>query len=133
MGKQLRGCCGTLIAIRPLAQDVRRNAWASAFADPRFSPVEQYEWDDIHLHISVLSPLEPIAVANEQALLDVLRPNIDGLVIERDQSRATFLPDVWEQIPASSWSPQIKVQRYTTESFEEQVEEHVQQQNSRRA
>ena len=96
--KQLRGCCGTVLANRPLGHDVWRNAWSAAFADPRFSPLEQVEWSDVHLHISVLSPLEPLAVASEEELLAVLRPNIDGLVLERDESRATFLPDVWEQI-----------------------------------
>jgi AmmeMemoRadiSam system protein A len=137
--KQLRGCCGTLIATRPLSEDVWRNAWASAFADPRFSPLEADEWPDVHLHISVLSPLEPILVDSEHALLEVLRPGIDGLVLERDESRATFLPDVWEQIPdpvefvrhlkqkagwpANAWSPLISVQRYTTESFEELTKE----------
>ena len=135
--KQLRGCCGTLIATRPLGEDVWRNAWASAFADPRFSPLEAEEWPDVHLHISVLSPLEPLVVESEQALLDMLRPGIDGLVLERDVARATFLPDVWEQIPeptefvrhlkqkagwpANAWSPLINVQRYTTESFEEPI------------
>jgi uncharacterized protein len=137
--KQLRGCCGTLIATRSVGEDVWRNAWASAFADPRFSPLEVDEWPDAHLHISVLSSLEPVVVGSEQELLEMLRPNIDGLVLERDQSRATFLPDVWEQIPepqefvrhlkqkagwpANSWSPLIKVHRYTTESFGEKIEE----------
>jgi uncharacterized protein len=138
IGKQLRGCCGTLIASRSLSEDVWRNAWTAAFADPRFAPLENEEWPDVHLHISVLSALEPLAVTSEQALLDILRPNVDGLVLERDQSRATFLPDVWEQIPdpeefirhlkqkagwpGNAWSPLIKVQRYTTESFGEKTE-----------
>jgi len=132
---RLRGCCGNLVANRRVSEDVWRNAWASAFADPRFPPLEQEEWLYADLHISVLSPLEPVQVSTEAELLDILRPNIDGLVLERDQSRATFLPDVWEQLsepvdfvrhlkqkagwPADSWSPHIKVQRYTTESFGE--------------
>jgi len=137
--KQLRGCCGTLVATRAVSEDVWRNAWASAFADPRFAPLETEEWPKVNLHISVLSALEPVTVASEQELLELLRPNIDGLVLAREQSRATFLPDVWEQIPdpldfvrhlkqkagwpASSWSPLIKVQRYTTESFGEATKE----------
>jgi AMMECR1 domain-containing protein len=91
------------------------------------------EWPKLGLHISVLSPLEAVAIASEAELLDILRPNVDGLVLERDDSRATFLPDVWVQIadpvefvshlkqkagwPAVGWSPHIKVWRYTTESF----------------
>ena len=132
---QLRGCCGTLFADRPLAEDVWRNAWASAFGDPRFSPLEPEEWLDADIHISVLTPLEPMTVDDEAQLLEQLRPGIDGLVLERDDARATFLPDVWEQLPdplefvqhlkqkagwpGSSWSPHIKIWRYTTESFGE--------------
>ncbi len=135
IGKQLRGCCGTLVAARSVSEDIWRNAWASAFADPRFAPLETEEWPEVNLHIAVLSPLEEVIVSSEQELLDLVRPNIDGLVLERDQSRATFLPEVWEQIsdpldfvrhlkqkagwPANSWSPLIKVQRFTTESFGE--------------
>jgi uncharacterized protein len=135
IGKQLRGCCGNLRATRSLADDVWRNAWASAFADPRFSPLEDEEWPDVHLHISVLSPLESMAIKDEVELLATLRPGIDGLLLERDLSRATFLPDVWSDVPepaefvrhlkqkagwpGDAWSPQIRVWRYTTESFGE--------------
>ena len=41
---QLRGCCGTLEAHRTLAADVWHNAWAAAFADPRFAPLGRSEW-----------------------------------------------------------------------------------------
>jgi AmmeMemoRadiSam system protein A len=133
--EELRGCCGNLDATRPLAEDVWRNAWASAFSDPRFSPLQSQEWPRVDLHISVLSALEPLPVTSEKELLDELRPNIDGIVLARDLSRATFLPVVWEQLPdpidfvrhlkqkagwsVYGWSPQIKVWRYTTESFGE--------------
>lgn len=136
---QLRGCCGNLDAERSLAEDVWRNAWASAFADPRFTPLEAEEWRDADVHISVLSPLEQLTIGSEAELLDTLRPNIDGLVLERDDSRATFLPDVWENLPnphefvshlkqkagwpATSWSPHIKVWRYSTQSFGEHDQE----------
>lgn len=132
---QLRGCCGSLFADRSLAEDVWRNAWASAFGDPRFSPLDRDEWPDADIHISVLTPLEPLVVQSEAELLDQLRPGVDGLVLERDDSRATFLPDVWEQLPnpidfvqhlkqkagwpGGSWSPHIKIWRYYTESFGE--------------
>lgn len=134
-GTQLRGCCGNLTAHRAVGEDVWRNAWASAFADPRFPPLENDEWPDVHVHISVLSPLEPLAVASEDELLKALRPGVDGLVLERGAERATFLPDVWEQLSepaeflrhlklkagwrADWWSADIAVRRYTTESFGE--------------
>jgi AmmeMemoRadiSam system protein A len=130
---ELRGCCGSLQATRPLAADVWRNAWAAAFADPRFAPLARHEYPGIDLHISVLSPLEPLEAASEQQLLAALRPGTDGLVLELDAARATFLPAVWEQLPDAGdfvrhlkhkagwaprfWSPRIRAFRYTTESF----------------
>lgn len=122
-------------ALRPLAEDVWHSAWASAFADPRFPPLEAVEYPRFDLHISVLSEFEPLRVADEAALLQMLRPDVDGLALEMGAARATFLPAVWEQIPdpaqflrelklkagwrADFWSPQIRVSRYTTESFGE--------------
>lgn len=133
--KQLRGCCGNLTADHAVSEDVWRNAWASAFADPRFAPLEREEWPEADVQISILSSLETVSVQSEEQLLEILRPNIDGLVLERDEARATFLPEVWEQLPnpaefvrhlkekagwpGTSWSRQIKVQRYTTENFGE--------------
>jgi uncharacterized protein len=132
---ELRGCCGSIDAPRPLAEDVWRNAWASAFSDYRFPHLTASEWPQIDLHISVLSPPEPLVVRDEQDLLVRLQPGVDGLILELGGSRATFLPAVWEQLPdaesfvrhlkvkagwhASFWSPQIRVLRYTTESFGE--------------
>jgi uncharacterized protein len=142
IAKQLRGCCGNLSANRSLAEDIWRNAWASAFADPRFPPLEAEEWGEAEVHISVLSPLEPLAIDGEAELLELLRPRIDGLVLERDAARVTFLPEVWNQLPdpveflqhlkqkagwpATSWSPYIKAWRYTTDSFGERELEALQ-------
>lgn len=129
----LRGCCGSIEARLPLAEDVWRNARASAFADPRFPGLTRREWPNIALHISVLSTPRPFAVASEAELLRTLRPGIDGLVLEYGSHRATFLPAVWEQLPESRefvrhlrakaglppdfWSPQIRWSRYTVQEF----------------
>lgn len=131
----LRGCCGTIDAPRPLAEDVWCNARASAFTDPRFPRLDLSEWPRVYLHISVLSKPEAVLVENEQELIAQLRPSVDGLILEHGASRSTFLPGVWEQIadperfvrqlkikagwPADFWSPQMRVLRYTTESFGE--------------
>ncbi len=130
---QLRGCRGTLEPGRPLSNDVWYNAWSSAFDDPRFDPLGADEWPDIRIGISVLSAMEPLTAASESMLLAALRPGVDGLVIDYDGQRATFLPIVWEQLPdrsaflgqlkrkaglaADFWSPELKAWRYTTESF----------------
>jgi AmmeMemoRadiSam system protein A len=133
---ELRGCCGTLDAPRPLAEDVWRNAWAAAFSDYRFPPLTAAEWPDVSLHLSLLTVPEPLAVATEAELLALLRPSIDGLILESDTGRATFLPSVWEQLPdpvqfvrhlkikagwpATYWSNRVRAFRYTTESFDQQ-------------
>jgi uncharacterized protein len=129
----LRGCCGTLYATRSVAEDVWHNAWASAFSDPRFPPLARAEYPSVDLQISVLSPLESVAVDSERELLATLRPHTDGLVLELDATRATFLPAVWEQLPEPAmfvrhlkhkagwqpdfWSSRIRAYRYTTECF----------------
>jgi uncharacterized protein len=136
-GAELRGCCGTIDAPRPLAEDVWRNAWASAFNDYRFPPVTAAEWPHMHVHVSVLTPPELLPVATEAQLLTALRPGVDGLILESQGGRATFLPSVWEQIanpadfvqqlkkkagwPASYWSSQMRAYRYTAEGFGDEL------------
>jgi AmmeMemoRadiSam system protein A len=95
---KLRGCCGTLEPLRPLLLDVWGNAQASAFRDPRFTPLGAQEWRRSKLEVSVLTPCEPICVASEQQLLQDLVPGRDGLVLEWQGMRATFLPKVWDQV-----------------------------------
>lgn len=96
---ELRGCIGSLEAHRPLAVDVRENAIAAAFHDPRFPPVNASELDALHIEISVLTEPKPLAFDGPDDLIRKLRPGIDGVVIERGWHRATFLPQVWEKLP----------------------------------
>jgi AmmeMemoRadiSam system protein A len=135
-GEELRGCCGTLEAPRPLAEDVWRNAWAAAFNDYRFTPLTAAEWPQISLHLSLLTSPELLDITSEEQLIAQLRPAVDGLILEGDTARATFLPSVWEQIPepaqfvrqlklkagwpAGYWSPRVRAYRYETESFDEE-------------
>ncbi len=132
---QLRGCIGSIIPTRPLALDVSHNAFAAAFEDPRFPPVQASELDDLDIEISILSMPEPIEFSSEEDLLEKIRPGIDGLILKEGPYSGTFLPSVWEQIPdkreflrqlkrkaglpADYWSPTIRVFRYTTDSFSE--------------
>ncbi|AOV15937.1 hypothetical protein BJI67_01585 [Acidihalobacter aeolianus] len=130
---RLRGCIGTLEARRPLAQDVADQAYAAAFRDPRFVPLEAGELPDLELKISVLSPPEALSAEAARALPDTLRPGIDGLIIEDGPHRATFLPSVWAQLPdpqdfvaalrqkaglpPAGSNPNLRAFRYTTEEF----------------
>jgi AmmeMemoRadiSam system protein A len=129
----LRGCIGTLQAHRPLVEDVAENAYAAAFHDPRFPRMSKEELDKLSCHISILSTPEPVKFKDEADLLAQLRPGIDGLVLEEGYFRGTFLPQVWDSLPAPKdflrhlklkaglspeyWSKTLTVQRYTVEEF----------------
>ncbi|MDR9436741.1 MAG: AmmeMemoRadiSam system protein A [Thiohalophilus sp.] len=130
---QLRGCIGSLEAWRPLIVDVAENAYAAAFRDPRFPPVNDIEFPQLEYHISLLNPAEPMQFTSESELLAQLRPHVDGLILEDKGHRGTFLPAVWESLPepeqfwqhlklkaglpADYWSDTLKVSRYTVEEF----------------
>jgi AmmeMemoRadiSam system protein A len=132
---KLRGCCGALEAVHPLGIDVSLSAFRAAFRDTRFHPVGEHEIHVIRLEVSVLSPLEPLVVAGETDLLNQLVPGRDGLVLEEDGRRATFLPTVWETLPdprqflaalkaksglpGDYWSERLRFQRYRTTTYPE--------------
>ena len=96
---QLRGCIGSLSATAPILEGVCDNALNAALHDPRFSPLDKKELGAVHIEVSVLS--EPVLLAYTDAddLLARLRPGIDGVIIKRGFTSATFLPQVWDQLP----------------------------------
>jgi MEMO1 family protein len=96
---ELRGCIGSLEARRPLGEDVAENAVAAAFHDPRFASMSAAEWPSVRVEVSLLSAPKPVRFADEVELLAEIRPGEDGLIVECDGRRATFLPQVWETIP----------------------------------
>ena len=95
----LRGCVGALDPYQSLADDVREHAVAAAFQDYRFPPVQANEIMDIEIEISYLSRPKILNYVNPAELPEILRPNIDGVVVRDGMRRATFLPQVWEKIP----------------------------------
>lgn len=136
---ELRGCIGTLEAHRPLGVDVRENAVAAAFRDPRFMPLSRDEFDAIRVEVSLLSPSESLAVADEATALAALRPHVDGVVFAYRHFRSTFLPQVWEQLPepaeflaqlkrkaglpADFWADEVRLSRYTVSKWKEPHEQ----------
>ena len=96
---QLRGCIGTLEAYQPLAKDVRQRAAQAATQDYRFPKVRPAEVDKIHIEISRLTKPEPLTYSNPVDLPGLLRPHVDGVVLSDGMRQATFLPQVWEQLP----------------------------------
>lgn len=129
---QLRGCVGTLDAVRPLYLDVQRNA-RRAMHDPRLPEVTGADWSALDVKVSVLSAPEPVPVSSRVELLAVLRPGVDGLLLEAGTRRATFLPAVWQKLadpehflaalltkggwPARGWPDGLAVCRYTSVEF----------------
>jgi AmmeMemoRadiSam system protein A len=96
---ELRGCIGSLEAARPLALDVAGNAFAAAFRDPRFPALAADEWPQCEVEVSLLSSPRRLAFADEAGLLSAIEAGVDGLILEADGRRATFLPQVWERVP----------------------------------
>jgi AmmeMemoRadiSam system protein A len=96
---RLRGCIGSLEIGRPLGEDVAHNAFAAAFKDPRFAKLALEEWPECRLEVSVLSAPKPLRFADEADLLAQLKPGEDGVILECEGKRATYLPQVWEALP----------------------------------
>ncbi len=95
----LRGCIGSLEARQPLAADVQEHASDAAFRDFRFPPLTDSEFPDLHIEVSVLSAPLPLKYGNPEELPGLLHPGEDGVILARGMRRATFLPQVWEQVP----------------------------------
>ena len=94
----LRGCIGSLEPARALDEDVAQNALGAAFRDPRFPPLSVEEWPHCRVEVSLLSAPKPIRFADEADLVAQLRAGEDGVILEADGKRATFLPQVWEDV-----------------------------------
>jgi AmmeMemoRadiSam system protein A len=128
----LRGCIGTLEADEPLVVSVAENAFKAAFRDPRFPPLRDLEIPGLEIHISVLGPLERVDVASEDDLVSLLRPHVDGVLLREGSYQGTFLPAVWDSLPAAPqfvrelkrkaglpadyWSNALEIWRFTSES-----------------
>jgi hypothetical protein len=133
---KLRGCIGTLRAHRALADDVKANAVAAAFRDPRFAPLNSGELAAISLEISLLSALEAITFADEKEALGQLRAGVDGIVFEYGHHSSTFLPQVWNDLkdpaeflaslkykaglPPDFWDSTVRLSRYTVSKWREE-------------
>ena len=137
---ELRGCVGRLEANRALGEDVRANARAAAFHDNRFAPLRAHEWHGLRVEVSLLDAPEPLAVRSEAEALAALRPGVDGVVFEWHDVRATFLPQMWEQLPhparffaalkrkaglpANFWAADVQLSRYRVRSFKDHTPQH---------
>lgn len=96
---ELRGCIGTLEAYQPLVQDVQYHAVAAALEDYRFPPVTFQEVNGLTIEISRLTAPHKVKYNNPLDLPNQLRSGVDGVIIRDGFHKATFLPQVWDQLP----------------------------------
>ena len=96
---ELRGCIGSLSTRESIAQGVRDNVVNAAFRDPRFRPLLLQELSRVAIEVSVLSDPKPLDYEHADDLLTRLQPGIDGVILRQGGASATFLPQVWEQLP----------------------------------
>ena len=132
---RLLGCIGSMEPQRPLADDVAAHAFDAAFRDPRLPAVTLDDWEHMDVEVSVLGPLEALAVHDREALLAALRPGVDGVLLTSREGRGTFLPSVWAQVRSPEefvdllwrkaglrpgrWPADLVVERYQVEEFGE--------------
>jgi len=134
---ELRGCIGYLEPLKPLVYAVIDNAVNAAFEDPRFPPLQRNELSKIKIEISILSNPEEIHPHSPEELLKQLKPGVHGLIIRKGWAVATFLPQVWDELPTheqflanlcvkaglypDEWrEPGMRFFIYTVEKFEEE-------------
>jgi AmmeMemoRadiSam system protein B/AmmeMemoRadiSam system protein A len=127
---ELRGCIGHIPPDFELGKTVATVSMLSAFEDRRFAPVQVNELEDIEIEISVLTPMKPIASADE------IVPGRDGVHISKAGRSAVFLPQVatennWDRtellenlcakgvLPAGCWEHDAKLQTFQAEVFSE--------------
>jgi AmmeMemoRadiSam system protein B/AmmeMemoRadiSam system protein A len=99
INKQLRGCIGNLDATESILAGIKRNAINAAFHDPRFSQLKAHELDQVDIEISILTEPKRLEYGNSKDLLSKLRVHVDGVILRKGSASATFLPQVWEQLP----------------------------------
>lgn len=135
-GNDLRGCIGSLAASESIREGVRRNALNAAFNDPRFEPVNKEEFPDLSFEISLLTEPAPLVYSDTEDLVAKLRPGVDGVILRKGARSATFLPQVWDQLPrtedflshlcskaflpADSWrTEKLEIMTYQVQHFED--------------
>ncbi len=91
---RLRGCIGFIEGFKPLVDAVADNGRSAAVGDPRFSPVTVAELGEIHIEVSALTPLRPVAGPEDIVI------GRHGVILVKEGRRAVFLPQV---APEQGW------------------------------
>ncbi len=128
----LRGCIGYIVGYEPLGQAIPSMAIAAATKDPRFNPVTAAELKDLHIEISVLSPMQDVKDINE------IKIGRDGLLLQLGGHSGLLLPQVpvewnWDReeflenlcykagLPVGAHlRPEARLQRFSADVFGEE-------------
>ncbi len=128
---QLRGCIGRIVGDMPLYKTIIEYAAHAALRDPRFPPVTRSELPDLHIEISVMTPLERVTDVSD------IQVGRDGLLIKVGYNQGLLLPQVaaeygWDRdtflaqtcrkagLPLDAWkSPPAEIYRFSAQVFGE--------------
>ena len=121
-----------MIATQPLYLAVSDAAYSAAFRDTRFNQLTEEEFKQIHIEISVLTPMEKADSWEE------LKVGVDGVYIKKGYRAGVFLPQVatetgWDLetflsnlcshkagLPPDCYKdPNTEIYKYQVELFEE--------------
>ncbi|MBU1987823.1 MAG: AmmeMemoRadiSam system protein A [Patescibacteria group bacterium] len=130
---KLCGCIGHLVPVQSLCDDVLENACAAAFLDHRFAPLTKNEFDKIDIEISVLNPSKKLEYSSLHSLIKNLEKNKPGVILKHNRRIATFLPQVWNELPSAEqflshlclkagldydeWTREVEIETYTVEKI----------------
>jgi AmmeMemoRadiSam system protein A len=98
LGKELRGCVGYIVPIKKLYQAVIDNAVNAAYRDTRFQTSTKEELKKMTIEISVLTVPKEVEFSSPDELLKQL-DHSKGVILKKGPYGATFLPQVWEELP----------------------------------
>lgn len=85
----LRGCIGTIYPTQPtLREEVKHNAIAAAFHDPRFDPIGEEELEELVYSVDVLAKPEPVSALEE------LDPRRYGVIVRQGGRTGLLLPNL---------------------------------------
>ncbi|VVB78192.1 Uncharacterised protein [uncultured archaeon] len=131
---KLRGCIGSLQACQELWKDIIDNSIHAAFDDARFDSLSKNELDKIKIEISILSIPLKLKYTDPDDLINKI-DNKMGIVLKSGLYSATFLPQVWEELPnkieflenlsrkaglsCDAWKQGCEIMFYRVESFKE--------------
>ncbi|MBT3280361.1 MAG: AmmeMemoRadiSam system protein A [Campylobacteraceae bacterium] len=96
---KFRGSQGTLVAHLKLFDDICINTVKVAFNDPYFPPITKEEIDKLQIEVSILSPQLEIKYASIKDMKSKIDIGNDGVFIRQGDKKATFLPQVWNDLP----------------------------------